>query len=87
MLLDRYHRGASFSYMNLSLSRYDLRAVSNLLNRGILFFMFFEIFGIGFAPVFEPFVRTRRVICRWKAMNEPQLSYVEIFLRFFTVLS
>ena len=72
---------------HLSLIRYGLTAVSNLLNRGILFFKFFKIFGIVFAPVFEPFVRTRRVIRRWKAMNEVQLSYVEIFLRFLTVLS
>ena len=51
-LLDRYLRGASFSYINLSLIRYGLRAVSNLLNRGTLFFKFFEIFGTIFAPVF-----------------------------------
>ena len=87
MPLDRYRRGASFSYINLSLIHYVLRAVSNLLNRGILFFKFFKIFGTVFAPVFEPFVETRRVIRRWKATNEAQLSYVEIFLRFLTVLS
>ena len=87
MPLDRYRRGASFSYINLSLIRYGSRAVSNLLNRGILFFKFFQIFGTVFAPVFEPFVETRRVIHRWKATNEAQLSYVEIFLKFHTVLS
>ena len=87
MPLDRYRRGASFSYINLSLIHYGLRAVSNLLNRGILFFNFFQIFGIIFAPVFEPFVETRRVICFWKATNEAQLSYVKIFLKFLTVLS
>ena len=85
--MDRYRRGASFSYINLSLIHYGLRAVSNLLNRGILFFKFFKIFGTVFAPVFEPFVETRRVIRRWKATNEAQLSYVEMFLRFLTVLS
>ena len=85
--MDRYRRGASFSYINLSLIHYGLRAVSNLLNRGILFFKFFQIFGTVFAPVFEPFVETRRVIRRWKATNEAQLSYVEIFLKFLTVLS
>ena len=46
-----------------------------------------QIFGTVFAPVFEPFVETRRVIRRWKSTNEAQLSYVEIFLRFLTVLS
>ena len=50
--LDRYRRGASFSYINVSLIRYGLRAVSNLLNRGTLFFKFFEIFGTIFALVF-----------------------------------
>ena len=69
------------------LIRYGLRAVSNLLNRGILFFKFFKIFGTVFAPVFEPLVETRRGIHCWKATNESQLSYVEIFLRFLTVLS
>ena len=83
--MDRYRRGASFSYINLSLIRYGLRAVSNLLNRGILFFKFFQIFGTYFAPIFE--VETRRVIRRWKAMNEAQLSYVQIVLKFLTVLS
>ena len=87
MPLDRYRRGASFSYINVSIIHYGLRAVSNLLNRGILFFKCFQMFGTVFAPVFEPFVETRRVIRRWKAMNEVQLSYVEIFLRFLTVLS
>ena len=87
MLLDRYHRGASFSYMNLSLIRYDLRAVSNLLNRGILFFEFFAIFGTVFTLVFEPFVETRRVIRRWKAMDKAKLSYVGMVLIFLTVLS
>ena len=85
--MDRYRRGASFSYINVSLIPYSLRAVSNLLNRGILFFKYFKIFGTVFAPVFEPFVETRHVIRRWKATNEAQLSYVEIFLRFVTVLS
>ena len=85
--MDRYHRGASFSYINLSLIRYGLRAVSNLLNRGILFFKFFKIFGTVFAPVFEPFVEMGRVIRRWKATDKAQLSYVEIVLRFLTVFS
>ena len=85
--MDRYHRGASFSYINISLIRYGLRAVSNLLNRGILFFEIFAIFGTVFALVFEPFVETRRVICRWKAMDKAQLSYVEMVLRFLTVFS
>ena len=87
MPLDRYRRGASFSYINVSLIPYGLRAVSNLLNRGILFFKFFKKNGTVFAPVFEPFVETRRVIRRWKATNEAQLSYIEIFLKFLTVLS
>ena len=87
MPLDRYRRGASFSYINLSLIHYGLRAVSNLLNRGILFFKKIQIFGTVFALVFEPFVEMRRVIRRWKATNEAQLSYVEMFLRFLTVLS
>ena len=51
-LLERYRRRASFSYLLFSLIRYGLRAVSNLLNRGTLFFNFFEIFGTVFAPVF-----------------------------------
>ena len=85
--MDRYHRGTSFPYINISLIRYGLRAVSNILNRGILFFKFFKIFGTVFTPVFEPFVETRRVIRRWKATNEAQLSYVEIVLKFLTVLS
>ena len=38
MPLERYRRGASFSYLSFSLIRYGLRAVSNLLNRGTLFF-------------------------------------------------
>ena len=87
MPLDRYRRGASFLYINLSLIPYGLRAVSNLLNHGILFFKFFKIFDIVFASVFEPFVKTRRVIRRWKSTNEAQLSYVEIFFGFLTVLS
>ena len=49
--LDRYRRGASFSYINLSLIHYGLRAVPNLLNHGTLFFKFFEIFGTVFAAV------------------------------------
>ena len=49
-------------YINLSLIRYGLRAVSNLLNRRILFFKFFKNFGTVFAPVFEPFVEMGRVI-------------------------
>ena len=85
--MDRYRRDASFSYINLSLIPYGLRAVSNLLNRGILFFKFLKIIGTVFAPVFELFVETRRVIRRWKDTNEAQLSYVEIFLRFLTILS
>ena len=52
MSLDRYRRGASFTYINLSLICYGLREVSNLLNRGTLFFKFFEIFGTVFALVF-----------------------------------
>ena len=47
----------------------------------------FAIFGTVFALVFEPFVETRRVIHRWKAMDKAQLSYVEMVLRFLTVLS
>ena len=85
--MDRYRRGASFSYINLSLIPYGLRAVSNLLNRGILFFKFFKIFGTVFAPVFEPFVETTRMIRRWKATDKAQLSYVRIILRFVTVFS
>ena len=85
--MERYRQGASFSYLLCFLIRYGLRAVSNLLNRGILFFKFFQIFGTVFALVFELFVKTRRVIRRWKATNEAQLSYIEIFLRFLTVLS
>ena len=87
MLLERYRGGASFSYINLSLIHYGLRAVSNLINRGILFFKFFQIFGTVFSLVFEPFVETRRVIRHWKAMDEVQLSYVGIVLRLLTVLS
>ena len=85
--MDRYSQGASFSYINLSLIHYGLRAVSNLLNRGTLFFKFFEIFGIVFAPVFLPFVETRRMIHRWKATDKAELSYVEMVLRFLTVFS
>ena len=85
--MDRYRRGASFSYLLFSLIRYGLRAVSNLLNRGILFFKIFQIFGTVFALVFEPVVEMRRVIRRWKAMDKAQLSYVEMVLRFLTVLS
>ena len=85
--MDRYRRGASFSYINLSLIHYGLRAISNLLNRGILFFEFFQIFGIVFALVFKPFVETRRVIRRWKAMDKAQLTYVGMVLRLLTVLS
>ena len=87
MPLDRYRRGASFSYINFSLIRYGLRAVSNLLNRGTLFFKFFEIFGTVFVPVFEPFVETGCVIRRWTATDKAQLSYVEMVLRFLTVFS
>ena len=53
--LDRYRRDASFTYLLFSLVGYGLRAASNLLNRGILFFkkiQFFQIFGNVFAPVF-----------------------------------
>ena len=85
--MDRYRRGASFSYINVSLIPYGLRAVSNLLNRGILFFKKIQIFGTVFAPVFEPFVETRRVIRRWRATDKAQLSYVEMVLRFLTVFS
>ena len=85
--MDRYRRGASFLYINFSLIRYGLRAVSNLLNCGITFFEIFAIFGTVFALVFEAFVETRRVIRRWKAMDKAQLSYVEMVLRFITVLS
>ena len=85
--MDKYRRGSSFSYINISLIHYGLRAVSNLLNRGTLFFKFFKIFGTVFALVFEPFVETRRVIRRWKSMNEAQLSYVEKFVKFLMVLS
>ena len=83
--MDRYRRGASFPYINVSLIRYGLRAISNLLNRRILFFKFFQIFGTVFAPVFELFVETRRVIRRWKAMDKAQLSYVELVFRFLAV--
>ena len=87
--MDRYRQGASFSYIKFSLIPYGLRAVSNLLNHGIVFFMFFTIFGAVFAPVFEPFVETRCMIRRWKDMDEAQLSYiyVEMFSRFLTVFS
>ena len=85
MPLERYRQGASFSYILCFLIRHGLRAVSNLLNRGTLFFNFFEISGTVFAPIFELFVETRRVIRRWKAMDKVQLLYVEMFLRFLTV--
>ena len=85
--LERYRRRTSFSYLLFFLIRYSLRAVLNLLNRGIVFFEFFQIFGTVFTPVFYPFVETRRVIYRWKATNEAQLSYVEMFLIFLTVFS
>ena len=85
--MDRYRRGASFSYINLSLIHYGLRAVSNLLNRGILVFKIFQIFGTVFALVFEPVVEMRRVIRCWKAMDKAQLSYVGMVLRLLTVLS
>ena len=87
MPLDRYRRGLSFSYLLCFLIRHGLRAVPNLLNRGTLFFKKFEIFGTVFAPVFEPFVETRRMICRWKATDKAQLSYVEMVLRFLMVFS
>ena len=48
MPLDRYHRGTSFSYINVSLIPYGLRAVSNLLNHRILFFKFSELFSLQF---------------------------------------
>ena len=83
--LDRYRRGASFSYINLSLIHYGLRAVSNLLNRGTLFFNFFKIFGTVFAPVFKPFVETRRIIYLWIAMENAQPRHVEHFSRFIAV--
>ena len=85
--LERYRRGASFPYVLFSLIRYGLRAVLNLVNREILFFRIFCNFRTVFAPIFEPFVKTRRVIRHWKATNEAQLSYVEIFLRILTVFS
>ena len=50
--LERYRRGAYFSYLLFSLIHYGLRAVSNLLNRGILFFKKIQIFDTVFAPVF-----------------------------------
>ena len=87
MSLDRYRRDVTFSCRTHSLIPYGLRAVSNLLNHGILFLKFFQIFGSVFVPVFQPFVETRRVIRRWKATNEVQLSYVAMFLRFLTVFS
>ena len=80
MPLDRYRQGASFSYINVSLIPYGLRAVANLLNGGILFFKKIHIFGTVFTPVFEPFVETMRVIHHWKATDEAQLRYVEMFL-------
>ena len=80
--MEIYHRGASFSYLLFSRIRYGLRVVSNLLNREILFFNFFQIFDTVFAPIFEPFVEMRRMIRCWKATNEAQLSYVKMFLRF-----
>ena len=56
-------------------------------SRNSVFFEFLPIFDTVFALVFEPFVETRRVIRRWKAMNKAQLSYVEMVLRFLIVLS
>ena len=50
-------------------------------------FLIFPIFGTIFALVFEPFVKTRRIIRCWKAMDKAQLSYAEMFLRFLTVFS
>ena len=75
-LLERYRRDTTFSCRTLSPIPYGLRAVSNLLNREILFSNFFYIFFTVFALVFEPFVKTRRVIRRWKVMDKAQLSYV-----------
>ena len=87
-LLERYRREATFLCRTLSLIPYGLRAVSNLLNRGILFFFeIFAIFDTGFALVFEPFVETRRVIRRWNAMDKVQPLYVVMVSRFLTVLS
>ena len=41
------------------------------LYRGITFFFeIFAIFGIVFALVFQQFVETRRVICRWKSYGQ-----------------
>ena len=71
--LERYRRDGTFSCRTHSLILYGLRAVSNLLNCGTLFFYFFEIFGTVFAPVFELFVETGRVIRRWKATDKAQL--------------
>ena len=45
----------------------------------------FYNFRTVFAPVFELFVETRRVICRWKATNEAQLCHAEHFSRFLAV--
>ena len=56
-------------------------------SRNYVFFEIFAIFGTVFTLVFEQFVETRRVIHRWKAMDKVQLSYVEMVLRFLTVLS
>ena len=85
--MDRYRRGASFSYINVSLIPYGLRAVSNVLNRGILFFKKIQNFSTVLAPFFEPFVETRSMLCRWKAMDKAQLSYAEMVLRFLTDFS
>ena len=43
---------AHLFHVEHSVILYGLRAVSNLLNRGILFFKFFKIFGTVFTLVF-----------------------------------
>ena len=63
-----YRRGTSFSYLLFSLIRYGLRAVSNLLNRGILFFNFFSKFRYCFRFSFL-------TVCRNDACNTPLKSY------------
>ena len=89
MPLKRYRRGASFSYLLFSLTHYGLRAVSNLLNRRITFFVveIFAFFCTVFTLVFEQFPEMRRVIRHWKSMNKVLLSYVKMVSRFLTVLS
>ena len=66
--LERYRRGAYFSYLLFSLFRYGLRAVLNLVNREIVFFEFFCNFWCCFCFSFW-------TVCRNEAYDTRLESY------------